>query len=56
MPKNKVKKNENLKGKKDKESTLLALGNVSRNCFNIFTMSVLKEMCNNITVTDKQVL
>lgn len=51
------KKKKKKKGRKgDKESTLLASGNLSRNCFNIFTKSVLKEMCNNITVTDTQAL
>lgn len=50
-------KNENWKERKtDKESTLLSFVNMSRNCFNIFTVSVLKEMCNNITVTDTQAL
>lgn len=54
----KERKKENL-GKtrqKDKECTLLASLNKSRNCFNVFTMSVLKEMCNTFTVMDAQAL
>lgn len=44
------------KRKKDKECTLLASINMSRNFFNIFTISVLKEMCNNFTVMATQAL
>lgn len=49
----KQRKKENRGGgkrQKDKECTLLASVNMSRNCFNIFTMFVLKEMCNKFTV------